>query len=106
MLALDNRAIATSGDYLQNWTILSHSNTNNTRPITTYFHIFDPKTLRPLESSQKSIASASVAASSCAFADGLATAAMMFPSLVEAETWATSIKEKFPETTFWLISRE
>lgn len=103
MLSLDNRSIATSGDYLQNWTIRS--------PIlpersTIFFHIFDPKTLRPLESSRTSLASASVAAYSCAFADGLATAAMMFPTLTEAEAWANKIKEQFPEISFWLISRE
>lgn len=102
-LFLDNKSLATSGDYLQNWTI--HPPLSSDRSII-FFHIFDPKTLRPLESSHTSLASASVAASSCAFADGLATTAMMFSSLTEAEAWANKIKEQFPEISFWLISRE
>lgn len=104
-LALEDRAIATSGDYLQNWSVRWSSNEGKPA-TTTYFHIFDPKTLQPLTSSYTSIASASVAASKCAFADGLATAAMMFPSLAEAEDWAKKIGEQYPDITFWLISRE
>jgi thiamine biosynthesis lipoprotein len=99
LLPLHNSALATSGDYLQHWTILKDD-------LTTYFHIFDPKGLHPLESSMESIASASVQAPSCAFADGLATAAMMFGSVIEAEAWANRIKEKHPEVSFWLVTRE
>lgn len=104
-LALDNRAIATSGDYLQYWSIASPL-LNDESNLTTYFHIFNPKTLRPLERSSISVASASAAASSCAFADGLATAAMMFPTLTEAEAWTDRIKKQFPEISFWLASRK
>jgi thiamine biosynthesis lipoprotein len=96
---LENQAIATSGDYFQNWSVWTE------RDTVTYFHIFDPHTLRPLEANQKSIASASVVAGNCAFADGLATAAMMFPTIYEAEQWASEIKERFPEISIWLISR-
>lgn len=103
--ALEDRAIATSGDYLQNWSV-RESSPEGKSATTTYFHIFDPKTLQPLTSSYTSIASASVAASTCAFADGLATTAMMFASLAEAEAWAERIGEQYPEITFWLISRE
>jgi FAD:protein FMN transferase len=92
---LMDQAIATSGDYLQNWTVDQK----------TYFHIFDPATLRPLEATPTSIASASVAASNCALADGLATIAMMFPTVAEAQAWADTIKEKYPETTFWIEKR-
>ncbi|MBA3815087.1 MAG: FAD:protein FMN transferase, partial [Parachlamydiaceae bacterium] len=106
VLAINNSSIATSGDYLQNWTINSHVSLLNENNATTFFHIFDPKTLRPLESSLTSIASASVTAPSCAFADGLATTAMMFPTLGEAEVWANTIKEKYPEISFWLVNRQ
>lgn len=95
-LHLTDQAIATSGDYLQNWTIAG----------TTYFHIFDPVTLRPLQATHTSIASASVAANNCALADGLATVAMMFSTADEAQDWAEEIKNEYPETTFWIISRE
>lgn len=93
---LDSQAVATSGDYLQNWTVLGN----------TYFHIFDPRTLRPLQATHASIASVSVVAPTCALADGLATAAMMFSSINEAKTWAEQIKEQSPEISFWFVSRK
>ena len=95
---LSDQAIATSGDYLQNWPLPGKE--------TTYFHIFDPKTLQPLESTYNSIASATVVADSCAFADGLATAAMLFPTIEEAENWARQIQKQFPEVEFFFYSRE
>lgn len=95
-LHLSDQAIATSGDYLQNWTIGQ----------LTYFHIFNPNTLKPLESTYTSVASASVVSNSCAFADGLATVAMMFPDVDEAKQWAEKIEEEFPETSFWIVSRQ
>lgn len=96
ILSLDNQAIATSGDYLQYWQV------NNE----TYFHVFDPSTLRPLKMHSNSVASASVLAPTCAWADALATAAMLFPSLEEAKAWAQKRQEEQPELSFWLIARE
>ncbi len=92
---LKDEAIATSGDYLQNWTIDG----------VTYFHIIDPKTLMPLTMHPGSIASASIKAKSCAFADGLATAAMIFPSREEAEQWLTGLLQRYPDLSFWIITR-
>ena len=94
------RPIATSGDYLQNWTISEGVGR------TTYFHIFDPETLRPLAVGKDSVASASVLAKSCAFADGLATAAMMFAGALEAEEWAASVTERYPGTQLWIVARK
>ena len=105
MLHLDDQAIATSGDYLQNWTIKHSVSDEIARPIT-YFHIFDPVTLRPIEASYTSVASVSVVAPSCALADGLATIAMMFPTVPEAALWAEGIKKQSPEISFWIVSRE
>lgn len=105
LLTLENRAIATSGDYLQNWSVRIPKAEDQFQTVT-YFHIFDPKTLSPLIASHTSVASASVAAPTCAFADGIATAAMMFPSINEAQVWAEEIRDQYPEITFWLISRE
>lgn len=99
-VALKDCAIATSGDYLQNWTIKTdHGNS-------VFFHIFDPKTGRPMTTKETTVASASVIAPTCALADGLATVAMMFPSLDEAEAWANKMQERDPTLKFWLISRE
>lgn len=102
---LEDQAIATSGDYLQNWTIRVADVEGNERPVT-YFHIFDPRTLQPIEASYASVASTSVVANSCALADGLATIPMMFKDRSEATAWAESIQEQVPEASFWIISRD
>lgn len=90
-IELYGEGIATSGDYLQQWTV----------DKTTYFHIIDPRTLRPLTASHTSIASVTVKAKSCLEADALATAAMIFPSIEEAEKWSKT----FDDVTFWIFSR-
>jgi thiamine biosynthesis lipoprotein len=95
-LMMDNNALATSGDYLQNTTVDG----------ITYFHIIDPRTLRPLVSTPTSIASASVLAKTCAFADGLATAAMLFTSEEEAIAWFKKLKENDSDLSLWLVTRE
>lgn len=93
---LDNQAIATSGDYLQNWNVGG----------TVYTHIVDPKTCNPLTITRNSIASATVLAPTCTLADALATSAMLFSSSVEAQKWAQKITESNPEISFWFITRE
>ncbi len=95
-LSLCDEAIATSGDYLQNWTVDG----------TTYCHVIDPKTFQPLKIHSNSIASTSVIAPNCALADGLATAAMLFPTVELASDWAVSIQKEYPNTQFWIIKRE
>lgn len=99
---LKNQALATSGDYLQNWSIL---NSDSDRFVH-YSHILSPETKSPLEITRSSIASASVLANTCSEADGLATAAMMFRTVDEAYEWAKTLKEKQPELQFWFLSRE
>lgn len=76
ILELKDEAIATSGSYLQNWTIEE----------TTYTHIIDPHTKKPLSATP--ITSASVLSQTCFEADALATALMVFPSKQEAYAWA------------------
>lgn len=93
VLPLENQAIATSGDYMQNWTVGND----------TYCHIIDPHTHKPLLINRSSISSASVLAKNCALADGLATAAMLFPTLEEAQDWALKVQKKHPEIQFWFI---
>lgn len=98
-LDLKDQAIATSGDYLQFWTIEKEGQQ------VSYFHIIDPNTLEPLQVKENSIASASVVAPTCAVADGLATAAMMFETVYEAEQWAETLKKENPELSFWIVVR-
>ena len=95
-LDLCDQAIATSGDYMQFWRVGDK----------VYCHIIDPKTHRPLLCSQTSIASSSVLASTCTFADGIAKVGMMFPTLAEAQQWAEEIRAEYPETRFWFMTRD
>lgn len=98
-LSLNNDAIATSGDYLQFWKI-----NKNGREII-YFHIIDPRTGYPLEAHAGSIASASVLAPTCAFADGIATALMLFSTEKEAQEWVEVLKNETTSLRVWLITR-
>ena len=96
---LYDQSIATSGDYIQNWSVRD----NDSEII--YFHIIDPRTAKPLESTLSSVASATVIAPTCVLADALATMAMMYPSLEEARNWANQISKNNPDIKFWLVSR-
>lgn len=97
---LYNQSIATSGDYIQNWKIEQDAKE------TTYFHIMDPLTGKPLASSQASIASATVIAPSCALADALATTAMMFSNKKDADKWAKEILRVYPTVHFKFYTRQ
>lgn len=95
-LDLTDHAIATSGDYFQHWEAAGER----------FFHIFNPQSGSPMLQKRSGIASASVAAPSCALADGLATTAMLFSSVEEAERWAKKIQEIYPNVQFWFVSHE
>lgn len=99
-LDLSNAALAVSGDYFQHWQVNFSEG-----PSEFYFHIFDPKTKKPLKIQENSIASAAVIASSCLNADILATAAMIFEDLQTASNWAAVISKKMPEVKFWIMTR-
>lgn len=85
-ITLHDNAVATSGDYFQKWSI-----TKQRKPVT-YFHIIDPRTGRPKIIQEHSIASVSVVAPTCALADGLATAAMLFDTPEEAQEWMAHVQ--------------
>lgn len=104
IIELNDQAIATSGDYLQNWPVTITTEDGKESTVT-YFHIFDSKTMKPLIASHQSIASVSVMAPTCALADGLATAAMLFASVDEAHAWIESVKETYPDISFWIVTR-
>jgi FAD:protein FMN transferase len=101
---LQNEAIATSGDYLQNWTVQTPG-LDRSLQKTTYCHIIDPCTYQPLKIEKNTIASTSVLAPNCVLADGLSTAAMLFPTISEAKVWSEKIRENNPELTFWFVAR-
>ena len=97
-MCLYNESIATSGDDEQQWNIFKDG------IGTTYFHIFDPATGKPLISLPSGVASATFLAPTCVMADALATIAMMHPNINEAREWAERICEKNPEITFKLFT--
>ena len=66
--------------------------------------VIDPITASPLEKTENSIASATVIAPTCAMADALATAAMVFHNRKEAESWAQEVVDLHPEIKFWILS--
>lgn len=99
-ISLINQAVATSGDYLQNWQVKQDGK------AVTYFHILDPQTGRPLVAKGNSIASATILAPTCMLADGLATTAMIFPTVEAAAEWLEEVKKVYPSIQFWLIFRQ
>ena len=110
-VSLNNVAIATSGDYYQNWTVVddSHYSEKNDLPnapaSTTYYHIMNPKKGEPFTSGKNKIASVTIMTKTCELADALATTAMMFDSKEEAQKWLEETQKLIPETSFWIISR-
>ena len=80
-------AMATSGDYFQ---IKKYG----------FHHIMSVENVAALKASPRTPGSISVMASSCALADGIATAAMTFGSPVEAAAFLKAIMKKFPTKVF------
>lgn len=91
IIHLQNESIASSGSDLQQWQV----------DAKIYTHIFNPITRQPLEVTENSVSNVTVKAPSCAIADGLATAGMLFDSLEDAEAWAQSIQLNHPEISIW-----
>lgn len=96
IIPLQSSAIATSGDYEQCWEVDGKQ----------YCHIIHPYTLHPVEIQEGSIASVTVMAPSCAYADGLATSAMTFSNIENLLTWAKNVQIAMPGVSFWIFSRD
>ena len=95
-LDLISSALATSGDYLQNWTIGSGSS---------YTHIIDPTTFQAVQLLPGNIASVSVLAPDCMLADALATAAIAWNNAEASEKWMKRLQHKLPGVQFWFFPR-
>ncbi len=98
---IQDASLATSGDYLQSWTIQGAGPGQEV----CYTHVMDPASLCLLEVTANSVASVSVLAESCTLSDGLATAVMTCGSLEAAQAWAQEVQEKLPQTQFWIVRR-
>ncbi len=95
IISLENQSVATSGDYLQQWSVGD----------SIYSHVIHPRTLQPVIVSKDNICSATVKARSCAFADALATACMLFESTDSAVEWAKEVQEESADVEFWFLTR-
>lgn len=100
---LEDEAIATSGDYLQNWTVGKDQVAKQVAK--TYFHIVNPKTGYLAEIKENSIASTSVVAKSCLVADALATTLMLFNDSDEATDWIEGVNEHYDGIKVWIVTR-
>jgi thiamine biosynthesis lipoprotein len=101
LINLEDQSIATSGDYLQAWPVVDELGN-----VEVYTHIVDPRTCHTLKHSKYQVTSFTVLADSCAFADALATAGMMFSSAQELRGWTNSIKQSHPKLVFWGFSKQ
>ncbi len=99
-LELTNRALATSGDYYQYWTVLTATGEEKA-----YCHIFNPLTLEPLEIKPGSVASASLLALDCVTADALAKVLMLFDTIEEAQAWLKTLQQQHPYLACWIATR-
>ncbi|MEG0037111.1 MAG: FAD:protein FMN transferase [Victivallaceae bacterium] len=77
-IEINSCAIASSGNYEQEWTVENK----------TYTHIIHPKTGCPLEINEKSVQATTVLHEKCLYADAMATTLMLFPSKEESQLWA------------------
>lgn len=99
-LELEEGAIATSGDYLQNWQVAVKDK------VMTYSHIIDPATLMPLEVRPGNISSVSVFAPTCQLSDVLATSAMFLEDTDTLSCWIKKVKAHYPKVHFWTLKRK
>lgn len=98
-VSLNDEALATSGDYFQNWNVSIQTDEK------CYFHIMHPLKDEPQIISPQSIASATVLAKECTLADALATCYMLFSSIDEAKLWTTMLQSTYPELKVWIATR-
>lgn len=100
-LNLVDKALATSGDYFQSWTILDTKGDTKT-----YCHVMNPLTLSLIEVKKGSVASATLLADDCFKADALAKVLMLFNSVEEAQDWMKKLQVNEPTLACWIFIRE
>ncbi|CRX38071.1 FAD:protein FMN transferase [Estrella lausannensis] len=100
-IEISDEALATSGDYLQQWLYRGESGEEET-----LCHIIDPTAAKPLSVTPQSICSCTVKMKSCAMADAVATAIMLAKNKEEAKQLTSRVASILGEGTFWIYSRE
>ncbi len=97
---LINQALATSGDYYQNWTVQLGGGEERR-----YSHLINPLTFMPQEIKEGAVASSSLLAEDCMIADALAKVPMLFEDINGARRWIIELQDKHPEMQFWIVTR-
>ncbi len=95
-IQLTDKAVATSGDYLQNWTVKNKK----------YTHVVNAKTRTIKEVTDHSIASTTVLADNCMTADALATMLFLCDDLEDGKALIKKCKERFPDTDYLLCLQD
>ncbi len=93
IVEVEDKAVATSGTYIQKWQVQNKE----------YTHLIDPRTLQPLLYGE-SLVSATVIGKSCMEADAFATTLMFFSTREEAERFAEQLDievQLIPYTPDW-----
>ncbi|MCI5052235.1 MAG: FAD:protein FMN transferase [Simkaniaceae bacterium] len=90
IVELKDSAIATSGSCIQTWN--------------EYSHFIDAKTQQPKKNSK--ILSVTVMAPTCALADGLATAGMLFDNISDLQGFVKKVESEIAGTRFWIVTSQ
>lgn len=96
IIEMQDNAVATSGNYLQQWHVQDK----------VYTHVFDPEIGKPLEVTPEAVSSVSVLAPSCAYADALATSIMLFKNIETAKGWSEEFTLTHPDVNIWLADKK
>jgi FAD:protein FMN transferase len=101
ILDTEEAALATSGDYLQYWTVTINGEKKR------FFHVFDLMKEMPLEATSSSLASITVQYESCLVADAIAKTFLFAKNKEEAmRIFDLSIHPMFPSAKAWMFSHE
>jgi thiamine biosynthesis lipoprotein len=120
VVALENAALATSGDYLQQWSLpqgcllprifsispsFTRSSASSQKAIT-FFHLFNAHQLCPYRITDSSIASVTVKAADCMTADALASILLASTCRKEAEALACRLRLQGLLQECWIFTHD
>ncbi len=101
VIETEDVALATSGDYLQYWTICVDGTEKQ------FFHVFDLQAGKPLETTHGSLVSVTIQHESCLVADALTKMFLFSTSKEEATAlFDSTIRPHFPTAKIWMFSHD
>lgn len=99
VLSLGDGALATSGDYFQNWYLQVEGKPEH------YAHILNPIKGELVKISPTSLSSVSIQAENCLLADALATACLTFDGHEELMCWLEE-KRRYVKIDYWILLQD